>query len=75
MDQQQIINILLTVAGFCVAWWVNKIWAMVQSQQQQITAVNLKLAENYAQKAELEKTFDRIFDKLDEIQKAQRGIR
>lgn len=69
MDQQQVINTLFGVAGFCVAWWVNTLWSMVKSQQEQITAVNLKLAENYVQKAELEKTFNKIFDTMDEIKK------
>lgn len=69
MDQQQIIQVLFGVAGGCVVWWVNKIWAMVQSQQEQITAVNLKLAEHYVQKSDFEKSLDRIFDAVDEIKK------
>lgn len=69
MDQQQVMNVLFGVAGAFVAWWVNTIWAMVKSQQEQITAMNLKLAENYVQKAELEKTFNKIFDTMDEIKK------
>lgn len=69
MNEQQVINILMGIAGAGVAWWVKTIWAMVRSQQEQITALNLKLAENYVQKIELEKTFNKLFDGMDEIKK------
>jgi chromosome segregation ATPase len=69
MNEQQIINILIGIAGTGVAWWVKTMWGMVRSQQEQITALNLKLAENYVQKIELEKTFTKLFDGMDEIKK------
>lgn len=78
MDQQlfqtltTIAGILIAAIGFCVAWWVNNLWAMVKGQQEQITNLSVKLAENYAPRAELEKTFERIFNLLEEIRKEVR---
>lgn len=72
MDSQRIINILAGILLASIGWWTNNIWTAVQSTQQQITAVNVELAKNYAPRAELQSQFDRIFTKLDEIQK---GIR
>lgn len=69
MDTHYIISTLITLAGFCVAWWVNNIWQMVQKQQEQLAALSLKLAESYVSKAEHSSTVARLFTKLDEIQK------
>jgi hypothetical protein len=67
MDNQTLINGLFSVVGFGVAWWVKSIWAMVQSLQSQVVALNVELAKNYVPRAELQETFNRIFQKLDEI--------
>lgn len=72
MDAQMLINVLTGVVLAGVGWWLNNTWAMLKSLQEQISAVNLKLAENYAPRAELQNTFDRIFEKLDEIQKGMK---
>lgn len=69
MNEQQVINILIGIAGTGVAWWVKTMWGMVRSQQEQITALNLKLAENYVPKSELEKTFNKLFDGMEEIKR------
>lgn len=61
----------LVLAG--MTWWVKNIWAMVTSQQAQISALNLELARNYVPRAELQSTFERIFKKLDEILTDHRG--
>jgi hypothetical protein len=73
MDQQTLINVLLGIAGFCIAWWVNKIWGMVTAMQQDISNLHVKLAENYMPRSETNITLSRIFDKLDEIQSEIRG--
>jgi hypothetical protein len=69
VDQQQIVNILFGVAGFFVAWWVNTIWGMVKSQQEQISQLNIKLAEGYMPRQESDKNFTRIVETLDDIRK------
>lgn len=69
-----IISILLGLVIGGVSWWVKNIWDMVISQQQQISALNLELAKNYATRAEFQSAVDKIFDKLDEIQKEMRGV-
>jgi hypothetical protein len=69
--EQQSINTLLglisglfAIVGTCVMWWVNTIWSMVKSQQEQISNLNIKLAEHYVPRQELDKNFSRIFDEL-----------
>jgi hypothetical protein len=69
VDQQQIINILIAGAGFCVAWWVNTIWADVKAQKKEIGDLQIKLLEGYVTKAEAERSMTRLADTLDEIRK------
>lgn len=67
----------LVIAG--VSWWVKNIWAMVVAQQdahnkavlefqKQVSNLTLELARDYVPRKELQDTFKRIFDKLEEIQ-------
>lgn len=79
MEPQLLLNVLIAVAGFCVAWWVRTIQsAQIKQQDQmvelmrQISSLNVELAKNYAPRAELEKTFERIFNLLEEIRKEVR---
>jgi hypothetical protein len=67
MDQQRIINVLGGIVMGVFGWWCNNIWQTVQSQQQQITQLNVELAKNYVPRVELQQSFDRIFSKLDAI--------
>lgn len=69
MDSQTLLNVLGAVLLAGVGWWLNNMWAMVKSLQEQISAVHVKLVEHYAPRAELQSTFQRIFEKLDEIQR------
>ena len=69
MDLQKIINVLAGLVFAFLSWWSANIWAAVQSEQMQITAVSVELAKNYAPRAELQAQFDRLFAKLDEIQR------
>jgi cell division protein FtsB len=67
MDQQTLINLLISGVGAGIAWWVNNVWAMVKSQQQDITNLHIELAKNYVPRAELEQKLTRMQDTLDEI--------
>lgn len=74
--EQQFINTLLSIVsglmailGVAVAWWVNNIWAMVKAQQEEISKLHIELVQNYVPRLELQKTFERMFDKLDQIQR------
>jgi len=69
-----LISLLLGLVIAGVGWWVKNIWAMVISQQEQISKLNLELAKNYATRAEFQATVDKIFEKLDEIQREMRGV-
>lgn len=72
MDSQKVVNILAGILLASIGWWTNNIWQSVQSQQQQIAAVSVELAKSYAPRIEMQSQFDRIFTKLDEIQKGMR---
>lgn len=69
MQAQEILNVLGAILLAGVGWWLNNLWAMVKSLQEQISTVHVKLVENYVPRAEMQDSFDRIFRKLDEIQK------
>jgi cell division protein FtsB len=68
-----VVTTLLGIVLAGVSWWVKNIWAMVTSQQEQITKLNIELAKNYATRSEFQATVDKIFDKLDEIQREMRN--
>jgi hypothetical protein len=67
MDTQTVMVTLLGIVLSGVAWWVKNIWSMVTAQQAMIVTLQVELAKNYAPRAELEKQFDRINEKLDKI--------
>lgn len=67
MDQQTLINCLLGGVGAGIGWWVNNVWSMVKSQQQDISNLHIELAKNYVPRAELEQKLTRMQDTLDEI--------
>lgn len=67
-EAQMVLNLVGAILIAGAGWWLNNMWQMVKSLQEQISAVHVKLVENYAPRAELQSTFQRIFEKLDEIQ-------
>jgi hypothetical protein len=69
MSPQDLLNIAgaILLAGF--GWWLNILWSMVKSLQEQVSMLHVKLVEQYAPRTELHVTFVRIFEKLDAIQK------
>jgi hypothetical protein len=67
-----VVHALLWVVVTGVGWWVNNMWQMIQSQQRQLTELNVKLAENYVPRVELQSSLNRIFDMLEEIRKNQK---
>lgn len=69
LDVQIILNAVSAVLLAGAGWWLNNLWAMVKSLQEQVSAVHIKMVEQYVPRTELQSTFQRIFDKLDEIQK------
>lgn len=67
MESQSLIDVLIGVVIAGLGWWINNMWVMLKSLQEQISGLNIKLSEHYVPRAELQATFDKIFDKLDEI--------
>lgn len=66
---QMVITVLIGIVTAGVGWWVNNMWAMLRSQQEQIVQLNIKLSENYLTRVEFREALDRVFAKLDEIQR------
>lgn len=69
MELQTLLNTLLGVALAVIGWWLNTVWQTLKGLQEQVSAVHVKLVEHYAPRAELQHTFERIFEKLDQIQR------
>lgn len=69
MQAQDLLNIVGAILLAGVGWWLNNLWQMVKSLQEQVSAVHVKLVEHYVPRSELVNTFQRIFEKLDEIQR------
>lgn len=74
MDYQVLFNILMGIISFVIglvvimlAWWMKTIWSLIQTQQALIVDLQVKLAQNYIPRQELQNTLRQIFDKLDEI--------
>ena len=69
MEPQKVINVLAGLVFAFLSWWSANIWGAVQSGQTQISALTVELAKNYVPRAEFQAQFDRMFAKLDVIQK------
>jgi hypothetical protein len=69
MQAQDLLNIAGAILLAGIGWWLNNLWQMVKSLQEQVSAVHVKLVEHYVPRSELVNTFQRIFEKLDEIQR------
>lgn len=73
--EQRIINVLGGIVLTFLGWWSNNIWQTVQTMQNQVTQLNVELARNYAPRLEMQGNFDRIYSKLDQIEKQTKGQR
>jgi hypothetical protein len=69
MDLWQIVTFLLGLIVTGVGWWVKNIWATVMRQQELIVRLQVELAKSYVPRIELQETFMRIFDALEDIRK------
>jgi hypothetical protein len=69
MDLWQIVTFLLGLIVAGVGWWVKNIWATVMRQQELIVGLQVELAKSYVPRVELQETFMRIFDALEDIRK------
>lgn len=67
MDSQKTLNLVIGVLLTGLGWWCNNIWSSVQSQQSQITQLNVELARNYVPRVELQARFDKIDAALERI--------
>lgn len=72
MEAQDLLNVVGAVLLAGVGWWLNNLWTMVKSLQEQLSAVHVKLVEQYVPRAEMQATMQRLFEKLDEIQREMR---
>lgn len=75
MDSQKIVNVLGGLVLAFLGWWSNNIWQTVQTMQSQVTNLNIELAKNYVPRAEIQAAFDRIYSKLEVIDKNTKGAR
>ena len=77
MDWQQVINIGLGSLLSVIGWFARQLWEAVQKLKEDVSGLELHVAENYVKKVDITARFDRIemlldkvYDKLD--QKADR---
>jgi hypothetical protein len=69
MSTQEVLNVVGAILIAGAGWWLNNMWVMVKSLQEQLSAIHVKLVEQYPPRAEMQNVFNRIFEKLDEIQR------
>jgi hypothetical protein len=50
----------------------NTVWSIVQTQQQQLTQLNIELAKNYMPRVELQQQLDRMTTQLERIDQQTR---
>lgn len=72
LDAQKIINVLGAVVFAIFGWLGNNVWQSSQSQQAQITQLNIELAKNYMPRVELQDQLNRMSMKLDTIDQQTR---
>jgi hypothetical protein len=72
MDSQWIINTIMGILLAGGGWFVNTLWGSIRTLQAQIVDLSVELAKEYVPRAELQRTFDNLDKKLDDIQKMLR---
>ena len=77
MDWQQVINLGAGAALTVMGWFARQLWEAVQKLKEDVSGLELHVAENYVKKIDITARFDRIemlldklYDKMD--QKADR---
>jgi chaperonin cofactor prefoldin len=73
MEWQPIIDIALAAVIAAVGWFARQVWDAVQQLKEDVSSLELNIAENYVKKVDinarfdkLEAILDKIFDKLDQ---------
>lgn len=64
-----LISGLTMILVACMGWWVSNLYAKVEAQATQIGDLKVRIAQDYMPRAEIAPVLERIFDKLEEIQK------
>jgi cell shape-determining protein MreC len=70
MDWQQIINFGLGTVLTVIGWFARQLWEAVQKLKEDVSGLELHMAENYVKKAELDSLkndMDKRFDKLEQM--------
>lgn len=74
MDQQ-VMNVIITIAGAFGGWWMKAIWESVKELQRtdralttEVTELKVLVAGQYMKRDEFERTSQAIFAKLDRIE-------
>ena len=73
MEWQPIIDIALAAVIAAVGWFARQVWDAVQQLKEDVSSLELNIAENYVKKVDinarfdkLEAILDKIFDRLDQ---------
>lgn len=69
---QKVINVLVALMLAVFGWMGNTVWSIVQTQQQQLTQLNIELAKNYMPRVELQQQLDRMTTQLERIDQQTR---
>lgn len=72
MEIQTILDVLFGIILAGGGWLVNNLWAQQRDTQKEVTELGRELARDYVPRAELQRTFDNLDRKLDDIQKLLR---
>jgi hypothetical protein len=67
VQTQKIVNVLVAIMLAVFGWMGNTVWSIVQTQQAQLTQLNIELAKNYMPRVELQQQLDRMTAQLDRI--------
>lgn len=75
MDQQQMFNVVFTIAGALGGWWMKAMWEGLKDLQKadgkltsEVSELKVLVAGQYMKRDEFERTSQAIFAKLDRIE-------
>lgn len=79
MDAQDLLNVMYGLFSFMgmiivggLSWAITNLFQMVRGNKEAIHALDIKIEGNYVPRPELQATFQRFGDKLDEITRCLR---
>jgi chaperonin cofactor prefoldin len=67
MENQQLLNILISVSLAVLGWFARQLWEATQNLKNDLKKIEVELPTNYVTKIDIQSRFDKLEAKLDTL--------